>query len=192
MFRFSHSIFTIALLLYSHSSYAHNEELIQEAREIVKQFAGRLKPALKSAIQSGGLTHAVEVCAVEAPKISESLSVDTGWQVRRVSLKPRNSRTAIADNFERSVLLDFEQQQAQGAIANDLHHAEQVDGEFRYMQAQGVEPVCLNCHGEHVQEPVHDRLKRFYPDDLARGYALGQIRGAISLKKTLKPKSEGK
>ena len=192
MFRFSHSVITIALLLYSHSSYAHNEELIQEAREIVKQFTGRLKPALKSAIQSGGLTHAVEVCAVEAPKISESLSVDTGWQVRRVSLKPRNSRTAIADNFERSVLLDFEQQQAQGAIAKDLHHAEQVDGEFRYMQAQGVEPVCLNCHGEHVQEPVLDRLKRFYPDDLARGYALGQIRGAISLKKTLKPKSEGK
>ena len=45
--------------------------------------------------------------------------------------------------------------------------------------------LCLNCHGaaEQLAAGVADRLKTPYPDDRAVGYGVGQVRGAISLKR---------
>ena len=51
------------------------------------------------------------------------------------------------------------------------------------MQAQGVEPVCLLCHGSKLDGAVTQALQAYYPDDTATGYTLGQVRGAISLSK---------
>ena len=48
--------------------------LEQQARELVAQFVGRLKPELRQAMADGGPTHAIEVCASEAPKIADALS----------------------------------------------------------------------------------------------------------------------
>ncbi len=44
-----------------------------EAKNIIKTFAGSLKPKLKEAIQSGGFKHAINVCAKEAPEIASKL-----------------------------------------------------------------------------------------------------------------------
>ena len=53
------------------------------------------------------------------------------------------------------------------------------------MQAQGVEPVCLVCHGQDLAPEVRATLEQYYPDDWATGYSLGQVRGAISLSKKM-------
>jgi hypothetical protein len=159
--------------------------LEQEAAAIVKSFGGSLKPKLTEAIQSGGLVHAVTVCSVEAPAIAANLSATTGWSVKRVSLKPRNKTSAEPDAFERAVLEQFDQRQRQGEPAADLRYAAMVDGEFRYMQAQGVEGLCLNCHGDQIDPQLQQALSRYYPQDAATGYSLGQIRGAFSLTRTL-------
>jgi hypothetical protein len=53
------------------------------------------------------------------------------------------------------------------------------------MKAQGVEAVCMNCHAENVSAEVEAALKAAYPQDKARGYSLGQIRGAFSLARDL-------
>jgi hypothetical protein len=41
------------------------------------------------------------------------------------------------------------------------------------------------CHGENITAEVQQALDQYYPDDTATGYHLGQIRGAISLSKSL-------
>ena len=153
---------------------------------LAQQFVGQLKPQLKSAMQEGGPTHAIEVCASMAPKIADSLSAESGWLVKRVSLKPRNASRPVPDPWERSVLEHFDIRQAAGEKAPALHHAETTGDQYRYMQAQGVEPVCLLCHGDKLAEPVRDILQQYYPDDWATGYSLGQVRGAISLTRNLK------
>ncbi len=162
-----------------------NEKLITEAKSIAKRFGSTLKPQLKQALQSGGFTHAVKVCSVKAPEIAQQLSAETGWQVKRVSLKPRNSSTAITDDWENQVLNHFEQLQVQGSPIAKLAYSENVSGEFRFMKAQGAEPLCLNCHGTNIQPAIKDILNQLYPDDKATGYRQGQIRGAISLTKSL-------
>ncbi len=156
-------------------------QLKQEAMDIVKRFGGALKPELVQAIQSGGPAHAISVCAEKAPAIAQNLSNETGWLVKRVSLKARNSRTAVPDAWERKVLMQFDQRQANGESASQMAHSEIVDNKFRFMKAQGVEAVCLNCHAAEIKPDVAAALEENYPDDKARGYTLGQVRGAFSL-----------
>lgn len=156
-------------------------QLKQEAVGIVQKFGGSLKPKLQEAIKSGGPAHAIEVCSTQAPAIAEELSRSSGWKVKRVSLKARNSSNATPDAWEKKVLEQFDQRQAKGETAEGMAFAEVVDGKYRFMKAQGTEQVCLNCHAAEVTPEVEAALKEKYPHDKARGYSLGQIRGAFSL-----------
>ena len=164
---------------------SNKAKLKKEAISIVKKFGGTLKPELKKALKSGGPVKAIKVCSKTAPEIAQKLSSETGWTVKRVSLKPRNHKTAMPDAWETKVLKQFDERQAKGESANKMAYAEIVDGRFRFMKAQGVEAVCMNCHAGKVEPATEKALKHYYPDDMARGYSLGQIRGAFSLSKDL-------
>jgi len=164
---------------------ADQARLEREAIEIVKKFGSTLKPELGKAIKAGGPAHAISVCAEKAPSIARSLSLETGWNVKRVSLKPRNAGSATPDAWEKGVLEKFDQRQASGESAATMKHAKIEDGRFRFMKAQGVEAVCLNCHAAEIDPEVEAAIRQQYPDDKARGYELGQIRGAFSLSRDL-------
>jgi len=156
--------------------------LTAEAKIIVKRFGGTLKPKLKQAIKTGGLAHAVNVCATQAPQIAKVLSKETSWEVKRVSLKARNM-LAQPDKFEQNILKQFNE--ASKIKSSKLEYAKIVNGEFRYLKAQKVEGVCLHCHGENISPEVQTAIKAHYPNDMATGYALGNVRGAFSLTKQL-------
>ena len=156
-----------------------------QARDISQRFVGTLLPTLQQAMASGGPVNAIEVCAVQAPRIAQALSDETGWSVRRVSLKTRNTVNATPDAFERSVLQAFDSRQQSGEAGPAINHAEVRDGEFRYLQAQPAQPLCLTCHGNNLAAEVSSALSRLYPGDTATGYQAGEIRGAISLRHAL-------
>ena len=160
-------------------------DLREEAINIVKTFSGTLKPKLKGAIQAGGLDHAVKICSTEAPEIANNLSSQTGWSIRRVSLRPRNKSNATPDAFERKILNKFNHLQIKGEPSSSLEYSEIVDNKFRYMKAQAVEGVCLGCHGNSISSDVKKLINEYYPEDIATGYSLGEIRGAFSLVKDL-------
>jgi len=156
-----------------------------QAGEVVRQFVALLKPQLKQAMAEGGPSQAITVCADLAPGIAESLSVASGWKVTRVSLNPRNASRAIPDSWEKTVLAEFDRRQRAGEHAESLHFGEVTGGQYRYMQAQGVEPLCLTCHGKGLADATVLTLQEYYPDDMATGYSLGQVRGAISLSRSM-------
>lgn len=157
--------------------------LVNEASDITARFVATLLPTLQSALQAGGPLNAIDVCAIEAPKIAQQLSEESGWEVTRVSLKARNSSTAIPDAWETQILNMFDQRQRAGESPATLNVAETVNGSFRYMQAQPTAPLCLTCHGSAVSQEVRSAILAKYPNDLAIGYQTGEIRGAISLRK---------
>ena len=177
--------FTLAATASENNSSQDKATLKAEAASIVKKFGGTLKPHLIGAMKSSGPVTAIEVCSVQAPAIAEQLSKETGWNVKRVSLKARNDSTATPDAWETKVLQQFDERQANGESAKKMAYAEIVDGQYRFMKAQGVEPLCLECHGEHVKAVVQVALKLNYPKDTAMGYKRGEIRGAFSLTKDL-------
>ena len=159
-------------------------DLEAQAKSLVQSFAGRLKPQLQQAMQAGGPVNAIGVCAEQAPAIAAQLSKESGWMIKRVSLKPRNATSAVPDAWETQVLESFAKRLAAGEAQAQLVYFSKENGEFRYMQAQIVEPLCLNCHAkkEQLAPAVREALQKHYPEDKATGYSAGDIRGAFSLR----------
>ena len=157
---------------------------IGASRDAIKSFAGALQKQLKSAMTDGGPTAAIEVCNIAAPEIAESASTASGWSVGRTSLKLRNPGNT-PDAWELAVLRDFEDRKAAGEDPGTLDHAEIVVGDgqrtFRYMKAIPTQPVCIVCHGTSIAPEVTARLDALYPEDRARGFEVGDIRGAFSI-----------
>ncbi|SDX72902.1 Protein of unknown function [Allochromatium warmingii] len=166
-----------------------DDPLIEEAKGLMQKFSSTLQTELKAAIERGGPVEAIGVCEQRAPEIAAELSAASGWEIGRVSLKPRNVELGTPDEWETAVLKDFEQRLAAGKPVETLVRAETVKSDagdtFRLMKAAPTKDVCLACHGSAITEPVAQALTEHYPDDQARGYALGQIRGAFSLAKPL-------
>ncbi len=44
-----------------------------------------------------------------------------------------------------------------------------------------AEKPCLACHGGKIQIKVTETLDKLYPQDQARGYKAGDIRGAFTI-----------
>ncbi len=168
----------IVLLILTGSSLA-DEPRLEQGRDIVKRFATELQSALRATMAEGGPTAAVGVCKEQAPTIASRLSRETGAKVARTSLKPRNPRNA-PEPWQREILRGFEQQAAAGATM-PLEYFEQADGDTRYLRAIGTQAVCLTCHGEKIADEVREAIAADYPFDRARGYSVGDIRGAFSI-----------
>ncbi|RLQ22462.1 DUF3365 domain-containing protein [Seongchinamella sediminis] len=177
--------FVLQALLATWAHADRQAELRQEATALAAEFVGQLKPQLQQAMTEGGPVRAIEVCADIAPDIADSLSASSGWQVRRVSLRQRNASRAVPDAWERQILEQFDQRQAAGEPAAELFSDALQPAHYRYMRAQVTAPLCLACHGESLSGEVTAALEQYYPDDSARGYQLGQVRGAISLTRPL-------
>ena len=109
----------------------------------------------------------------------------------RVSLKVRNPLLGTPDAWEQKILQDFEARAAKGEKPDTMEFAEVVNepagASFRYMKAIALQPGCVSCHGSAEQIPanVKARLAEDYPHDKATGYAPGQIRGAVSIKRAM-------
>lgn len=164
------------------------EALKTEAVGVVKSFGGPLKMALEAGMQEGGPVHAIGVCNTKAPELAEQASAASGWSVGRTSLKLRNPNNE-PDAWELATLQEFEARKAGGESPDTIAKAEIVDENgqktFRFMKAIGTADVCLNCHGAELKPEVAAKLDGLYPDDQARGFSKGDLRGAFTLRKAL-------
>lgn len=156
----------------------------QEAKTTIAEFAGQLKSALQTAMQSGGPEAAVNVCQVEAPKIAEALAAKTGFDIGRTSLKVRNPANQ-AKSWQQIVLNDFESQKQSGTPVNELQFVAVSDDSesLRFMKAINTETVCLTCHGQNLSSALQTEINRLYPEDQATGFKQNDIRGAFSVVK---------
>lgn len=161
-----------------------------QARTMAAQMQATLAPELQKEIKARGPEGAIGVCKTIGTTVAVQLSQQHGAKVSRVSLKPRNPVLGPADAWEQQALLDFDRRAAAGEGPETLERSEIVQEPagryFRYMKALPVIPLCLGCHGgAEVSAAVKERLAAEYPNDRGTGYALGQIRGAITVKRAL-------
>ena len=165
---------------------AADETWVAEARSVATSVPPKLLSVLTAEIEKSGPAGAIAVCRDEAPRLARAAAQETGWSVRRVSLRERNPK-AVPDEWERSALEDFDRRAASGEKPATLERAEIVQQQgrevYRYMRALPVVELCTNCHGtpERVSPAVRERLAELYPHDKAVGYSVGQIRGAMTI-----------
>jgi len=179
----------LALML-SFSAVAEDAPWVADARKVAGAVPPKLLEVLNAQITKEGHASAVAVCNEKAPQMAKAASEQTGWAIRRVSLRNRNPK-AVPDAWELAALEDFDRRAAAGEKPATLEKYEQVDSasgkEYRYMKALPVQQICLACHGpsDSIAPEVSQRLQTLYPADKATGYAIGQIRGAITIRKPL-------
>lgn len=179
-------LFTLLGALASSPLYAETlDQRAANSRAAIKGFMGALKGQLKGALKSGGPVVAIQVCNTEAKAIAQAHSQTSGWEIGRTSLKLRNPDNA-PDTWEMAALEKFEARKAAGEDPKKIEFYEVVNqgGKqvFRYMKAiPTAEKPCLACHGPKIKPEVAKTLDKLYPQDKARGFKPGDIRGAFTI-----------
>lgn len=186
--------FVIAVMLFSLplTVVADMDQYKADAKKITGAFFEELKRELGKGIKAGGPVAAIGICNTRAPALALEHSQRSGWNVARTSLKLRNPNNA-PDVWETKVLKQFEERRAGGEGPDALVYAEIVEeGDekyFRFMKGIVMPPLekmpCLVCHGENLDPKTAATIDQLYPQDKARGYKAGQVRGAFTLKKKL-------
>ena len=184
-------LLTAALLpTWAAAQAASEPAWVAEARQVAAAVPPRLLAVLQEELERSGPEGAVAVCNEKAPQMAREASEKSGWAIRRVSLRNRNPK-AVPDAWERAALQDFDRRLAAQEPASKLEKSEitQDSGQNvqRYIRALPTAKLCLECHGsaEQISPAVAARLKALYPADLATGYSVGQLRGAITLRKAV-------
>ena len=171
-----------ALLVGSNAIASQPDPLVKESRMAIKAFATELKGELQTAMKAGGPVNAIGVCNTRAPEIAKTANAKGKLNISRVSLRNRNANNA-PDAWQKVVLEDFEKRKAGGEMVKMIDYSEIVETssgkEFRYMKAIPTGEVCLNCHGSNIRDDVKVKLDKLYPNDKARSFKLGDIRGAF-------------
>ncbi len=181
-----------ALLVACPCLAAEEAALLEEARRVAAVLPPRLLAVLQQEIARGGFEGAITACRDTAPELAREASAESGWAIRRVSLRNRNP-AALPDAWERAVLEDFDRRAAAGENPAALERGETIvehdQPVYRYMRALPTQELCLACHGtaQRISPAVRAQLAELYPDDRATGYEVGDIRGALTLRRPLPP-----
>jgi Protein of unknown function (DUF3365) len=185
----------LALALASLGAFAQEGEggrrIVEETRKAANDLVAQIRGELTKELELSGPMRALIVCKYTVPEISSALSRKTGWRVTRVALRPRNPALGAADAWEQKILLDFERRVEKGEKPEGLEVGEFVTEPggryYRYMKALPLGPVCLACHGpsDKLTPNLKALLEAEYPNDRATGYSVGQVRGAVTIKRPL-------
>lgn len=166
--------------------------LLEETKKTALPLLPKVVGMMQKSVKENGAAGAIPVCKEMAPALLADLRQQTGWEIRRVSLKTRNAKTGTPDLWEARQLADFNIRVAAGARPDQMEVSEVVsepDGRryFRYMKGLPVVEVCTQCHGprDSLPEDLKAALDKGYPLDQAIGYGVGQIRGALTVKRPL-------
>lgn len=181
-------IFLITILLFSAPIQAETKSFESQANQAIKEFAETLKDALMLSLQTDGSVKTIGVCKDIAPRVAKQVADKYQLDIRRTALKVRNPDNT-ADDWEKSVLREFENRLENGETIKKLRFSEQVetDGvkQWRVMKAIGTDLVCVSCHGEKIPEQIQVELNKLYPEDQATGFSVGSVRGAFSVKQRI-------
>lgn len=87
------------------------------------------------------------------------------------------------------MLKKFDERRVAGEDPAKIEYSEVVTAggkkTFRYMKAIPTQELCLACHGETIDKATSAKLAKLYPKDKARGFKVGDLRGAFTMSKDL-------
>jgi hypothetical protein len=182
--------FYVLLLSCSEDKVEISENQVNGMRSTAMEFMKDLKGVLIKQIQTKGVLETVSICSDTAQVLTNNFGVQKGVFIRRVSFKNRNENN-FPDDFEKKVLNKFELLHQNKELNSESEHVEIVqEGEFKYLRY--IKPIlvqgeCLNCHGSDsdIMPEVKQLIALDYANDKAVGYSIGDLRGAVSLKKVI-------
>lgn len=161
-------------LLISLQASADAALCLVEARKVASKVPPKLLQVLEAEIAKGGPESAIGACREKAPAMTKVASAETGWNIRRVSLRNCGPK-AVPDIWERLALEDFDRRAAAGEGTATLEGSEIVGEagckEYRYMKALPMQPIFsgLSRRAGKSQTQSHREIAGAVPDRQGRG-----------------------
>lgn len=168
------SLAVLVNVCFMHSLLA--KDLLADSEALATAYAKALKSELSTALRQGGHEKAINVCKQRAPEIAAELSRTSGAKVQRVSKRFRNPLNQPQD-WQLPVLDWFENSNNEASS----YFQDDSENPVRFMKVIKTDALCLSCHGASLSEEVQASLIEHYPNDLAKNYNLGEVRGAFSV-----------
>ena len=166
------------------------ESQLNQMRSTSMEFMKELKGILIKEIQQGGVLSAVAVCSDTAQLLTNNFGLQRGVFVKRVSFNNR-SESNFPDDYEKGILNKFTMMHKENNLTETSENIEIIFENglkyLRYMKPIFIQAECLNCHGSEtdMHQETKELIAEKYPKDKAINYKLGDLRGAVSLKKVV-------
>lgn len=150
---------------------------LELGQTIAMKTKGVLGKNLLQAINTKGTGHALEFCSSKAIALMDSMAVSLNAKIKRVSDKNRNPNNRANDaelayiKASKAALSEGKEILPQLTTIGD----KQI-GYYPIMTGQ----MCLQCHGgkgKEIAPSTLDKIEHLYPQDLATGYQVNQLRG---------------
>jgi len=161
------------------------EEAMVWGDSLTQEAQAQFIDQLEQAIAAKGVSGAIEFCQIKALPILAELETKHGVILRRVATSPRNSQNK--PDTQELPLLDAYAYNAENDISSDPSIQKLQNGEVLLYTKPILlaNAMCLSCHGDPKKDIAPEttaKLTQLYPQDLATGYALGDLRGMWSLR----------
>jgi|AntRauTorcE11897_2_1112592.scaffolds.fasta_scaffold41997_2 predicted small lipoprotein YifL len=149
-----------------------DQEASERARAVLQPFQRDLMGALRGGLEQG-VVEAIDVCSVQAPELA-ARHAPGDIELGRTSDRLRNPDNRAPDWV--APLWERMRADPENAAPRTVRLA---DGDLGHVQPIRVAPLCLACHGSELAPEVAAAIDARYPEDRARGYAAGDLRGTF-------------
>lgn len=149
----------------------------QKGMDIAMATKKELGKNLIKALNDKGPVHAVEFCNLKAMPITARKEKELNAKIDRVSDQPRNPKNK-ATAAEEVYINTFKQMLANNESPEPV--IEKKNGKFHFYYPIVTNSMCLKCHGEvgkSTKPETYKTIKLKYPNDLAIGYEVNEVRG---------------
>lgn len=145
-----------------------------QAKGAFQAVGNRLIPRLTQALNEGGPVEAVKVCREVAQPLTDEAGKEVGFPVGRTSHKLRNPASAPRE-WIKQLVADSAGKKGSDAKPMVFDLGDRVGVAAPIVAVE----MCVQCHGtdEQLTPEVKQILAEQYPDDKARGFAAGDLRG---------------
>lgn len=150
---------------------------LEKGRNMATASQAVLASNLVAAIKDKGTVGAIVFCHTQAVYLTDSMGRSLGADIKRVSDRNRNAGNSPNAEEQAYILRAKESLKSKGLIDPKIIHK---DGKVTGYYPIVTNTLCLQCHGqpnEQIMPETMAALQRFYPDDLATGYAENELRG---------------
>lgn len=157
----------------------------EKARALAHLYSEKLRAGVVQALKETGPVGAIGACNTLAPELNSSVTDESTFEISRTAFRVRNQEN-LPDAWELVALELMQKALTGGADPKTLETYDVVttnEGQrlFRYMRPIIMREPCLACHGPNVAQEVKAEIAKYYTDDKAVGFNVGDLRGAFSL-----------
>ena len=185
---------SLTLFLFSAVADSGKDELMDQAKllekardralPVVRTLARNLEGRLKEAMSEGGPTAAIKVCKEQALVLTRTVQEEHGIEyLKRIGIRIRNPQNEPDPAEQRALDYFLEKEGKNGSYPEEWVDLVQVGGrkQVRYYRSIPLQARCLPCHGPEERMPASIRsvIDRLYPEDEARGFEQGDLRGLM-------------